>query len=1193
MHGCTTPHSLVFTRRSFWVGVGCWLLWLLSPLVQASEVGLPLFKSYKAKDYNGGTQNWALLQDEQGLLYVGNNVGVLEFDGARWRSLAMPNQSVVRSLAEGNDGHVYVGAKGELGYLDRARSGLRFVSLREKIPPQHRNFQDIRQTFRSGDAIIFVSRAHLFIYEHQKFTTVASDSGFVKAFDLGDRIIVNELEHGLAELKGGQLEKLTGTDALIGKSVFVAELLDDDSILLGTRDSGFYRYKDGVLSAWAEQLRIELQDAVVYCSTRLENGAIAIGTVRNGVYLLSPEGQLLARFNKQSGLADDNVRAMLEDSQHGLWLALDNGLARVEASSAISQFRSENGLQGNVLALARHNDQIYAGTSTGLFQLKTAEHSAVFTPIAGRNGQIVDLRTINGQLLVATNKGLYRLNDQQLELAADVGQSVKVIASVPTAPKQAWLGLQQGLVLVELDATGQWQLRRRYDDITGSVNSLQYDGEGALWVGTQTNGVYRLSAKQQWSHFDVSNGLPSINRTSVGVWHGQLLFATVEGMYQFDSSRNQFTLHPQLGALFHKHQPWIRSPIEDSQGQLWMLTWNNDTGARLAGVVDQSGHELRFNSAPLAPLADEPIDTILAEADGVLWFAGADGIVRFDPRRLSKPAALPRPLIRRLIAPQQTFEASGNVQQELPLAANNNSIRFEYSVPRFSHGDTPLYQVFLQGNDTVWSEWHSENFRDYTNLRPGHYQFQLKYRNSYGDISDAIPLSFYVAAPWYMQWWAYLFYAITFTAALISLVRWRMSPVLAQNQQLEQMVQERTQHLHDTMRELEAAKVKAEAAAVAKSEFLANMSHEIRTPMNAIMGFAQLAQNSEEFGEQQLYLSKITSSSRILLGILNDILDFSKVESGRLELEKIRFSLNELLQQIRDMFSDQARQKRLELQFVVRPEIPDLLIGDPLRLCQVLLNLVGNAIKFTGRGHVTVYVDAMDPLPLAVDAGSIALKFSVKDTGIGLTADQQAKLFQAFSQADSSTSRKYGGTGLGLSIAQRLVQLMGSQIKVVSEPGVGSEFSFELRCHIAPEPAAATVAQQPIPRSAQPRILLVEDNNYNQALARIILQRAGYEVELAADGEAAVDMVQQQHFDLVLMDVHMPKLDGFGATRLIRQQPQLQQLPIIALTAHGDDEFRLEAAQCGMNDYVVKPFDAKSLLQKVQQRLAQPQDSVA
>jgi signal transduction histidine kinase/CheY-like chemotaxis protein len=841
-----------------------------------------------------------------------------------------------------------------------------------------------------------------------------------------------------------------------------------------------------------------------------------------------------------------------------------------------------------VLSINRLDKQLIVGTSVGLAVLdKQPQQAPLFKSIDGLTGQVWDLLPFQKHLLVATNKGLYQSSTSHAELLLHVSQPIKALLADRKNPQLVWLGLQQGLLQVGQNEAGEWQIKQRFDSITGSVNSMVFAPDGTLWIGTQTDGVFRLN-DQKIEHFGTSEGLPSVNRTSIGLWQQQPLFATVDGLYQFEPASRSFRPHPQLSQLFTK-QPWVRNPVVDAAGRLWMLIWNNEDGSRLAGVVDTAAQELKFNSAPLYPMADAPTDIIFAEDDGVMWFGGADGLVRFDPTRLHKAQSLPPPLVRRLITPQKRIELNGQPQQELQLAADQNSLRFEYSVPRYGHADAPLYQVYLQGNDTAWSEWQHESYRDYTNLQPGHYQLQLRYKDSFGDLSDALPLSIYIEAPWYLRWWAYVIYTIVVAGALVSLIRWRLSPVLAQNQHLETMVQERTQHLEATMRELENAKVKAEAAAVAKSEFLANMSHEIRTPMNAIMGFSQLAQNCEDLAEQQLYLHKISASSRILLGILNDILDFSKVESGRLELEKIRFSLSELLQQIRDMFSEQARQKRLELQFSVQPGLPDALIGDPLRLCQILMNLVGNAIKFTGRGSVTVLVDQVGSND---DEQSIAIKFSVNDTGIGLTQEQQNKLFQAFSQADSSTSRKFGGTGLGLSIAQRLVQLMGGQIVVESEPGIGSQFSFVVKTHAAPEPQITAPAAVPSSIS-QPRILLAEDNNYNQALARIILQRAGYEVDIAPDGEAAFDMAQHGRYQLVLMDVHMPKLDGFEATRALRQRPSLANLPIIALTAHGDDEFRAQAQLAGMNDYVVKPFDAKGLLVKVQFWLAQSQDSVA
>jgi CheY-like chemotaxis protein len=273
--------------------------------------------------------------------------------------------------------------------------------------------------------------------------------------------------------------------------------------------------------------------------------------------------------------------------------------------------------------------------------------------------------------------------------------------------------------------------------------------------------------------------------------------------------------------------------------------------------------------------------------------------------------------------------------------------------------------------------------------------------------------------------------------------------------------------------------------------------------------------------------------------------------------------------------------------------VPAWLIGDPLRLSQVLINLLSNAVKFTGQGKVVLRVDLALQVNPPETAAEVWLHFAVQDTGIGLSPEQCQNLFQAFSQADTSTSRKYGGTGLGLSIAQRLVQLMGGRIEVQSLAGVGSTFSFSIRSYRAEAGGPAKfVAESPLPlntvkpdsdATSKGRILLVEDNSYNQTLARIILQHAGFAVDVADHGEQALQQLSQHQYALVLMDVHMPTMDGYTATRILRQQAAHARLPVIALTAHATEEFRRECLDAGMNDFIAKPFDARTLLSKVQE----------
>ncbi|WP_426493058.1 ATP-binding protein [Hymenobacter sp. 102] len=767
------------------------------------------------------------------------------------------------------------------------------------------------------------------------------------------------------------------------------------------------------------------------------------------------------------------------------------------------------------------------------------------------------------------------------------------------------------------------QERRVPADLT--VTALIQHPNGDIWVGTKMDGVYRLPADstRPAQHFTTANGLlhntiyALTADTAGGVWIG----THDTGLAVWRNGRFQYHRFPKGGLD-------VSALITDDAGRVWIgtegagvlcytngqfQTYNTPQGlaspycyallpVRWGGsyhggyrydsrreqlvAVHRNAISYADSSQHFAPatLPDNPLvrdllpQAAVAWDDYYLWILTRTGLLRLrtDEPNLLPSASAPQPA---LLA-GEVDGAARPPQQLGELSATQHRVAFRFRGISLLPGRAGIqYQYRLRGYQENWSSPTIVGEAQFPRLDAGRYTLEVRARRGpEGQWSKPVTAHFSIATPFWRTWWFTALAVATVIGLAYAAVRARTATLRRQKLQLETTVRERTTELRHQKAEIEqinadlvVARDAAEASRRAKAQFLANMSHEIRTPMNAVIGLTHLLRNTPVSGEQSEYLEAIQSSSQNLLVIINDILDSSKIEAGKLTLEQAPFRLPELVERVARMFQFATEAKGLYLRTEVAPNVPAAILGDSVRLNQVLVNLVGNAVKFTTQGGVTLRL----AVPPATADVSEMLRFGISDTGIGIAPDKLEAIFEDFSQANTSTTRQFGGTGLGLSIARNLVQLHGGRLWVESQEGQGSTFWFEipsLPADAATVPAEASITLAPFEPAL--RVLVAEDNDLNQLVARKTLEAWNVQVTIAANGRLAVEAAQQQDFDAVLLDVQMPEMDGYEAARQLRSLfPDAHRLPLIGLTASALPEDRALALEAGMNDTLAKPFD--------------------
>ncbi|MBJ6118679.1 hypothetical protein JAO76_10775 [Pontibacter sp. BT310] len=934
----------------------------LSVSTQVKGEGIPYIRNFTLKEYQASPQNWAVVQDHRGLMYFGNNYGVLEFDGNHWRQIGMPNRSNVHALAISKAGRVYVGGQNDFGYLTPDAKGLMtFVSLKNLIEDKHRSFADVWSIYTIDDNVYFCTVAGVYHYRNGKinvYNAPVEPTGF--PFLVHGKLLIPVPDKGIYELKENKLVFIPGSEKTApytiasilpypgGKALVITE---ENGILIYDEYTGF-QASDWVINDFL--IRNKVNTATV-----LSEG-YAIGTTLNGLLIIDSEGNARQHINRERGLQNSTVRSIYQDQKGNLWLALNNGIDYVESNSPFTLYDTRSGLPGTAYTSLLDKDLLYLGTSDGLFFKTLRDQESPLNPmqlkrIENTEGQVYKLQKINDKLLLSHHNGPFEIvGNKAVKLSNHRG--AWMFMQLKTHPGYVICGTYHGLLLYKFE-NGKLLFQRKLKGFDESSRVMEEDADGTIWVAHGYKGLYKLKLDENLqqvenvSFYNQKHGFPSDININVFKINGKLIFTGLRGIYSYNKSTDRFELYPELNNLFDSTTQ-VRKLYEDKEGNIWFSAGNemgyirkhsNGKNEIVKNVFNRLNGKLVGGFEHIAYYNNQ---NVLIGID--------EGFVHYRPTFLHRNGLDEKfyTLIRKVEAGVQSTDSLIYGGTTLPddakseavepaLAYTLNSVKFTFGAIVYDGTENVQYQYYLDGFDQDWSPWVTTLQKEYTNLREGTYTFKVRAKNIYNQESVEANYTFSVLPPWYRSWWAFVLYALTGIVVLLLLRKVIQKHIRSTEAKLQQ-VQEKALKLKEAQHMEEVLKAEKEIIRLNNEKLERELNHKTQELTSSAL---HVMQNMEAVykvkGQLEQAMDKVADKEtrQQLKRILRSVDEEIKIENN---WEQFEFHFNQVHQDFL---------KRLSHDY------PDLTHKD-LKMCAYLrLNLsskeIASLLKLSLRGVET------------------------------------------------------------------------------------------------------------------------------------------------------------------------------------------------------------------------------------------------